>query len=417
MTVVTEYNLEEIRCLLDNTGSIIEKYRILSRETGSDFNIFDIAAISTDERVVCRVLYELLSPNGRHGLGGAYLDLFLRNCLNLEFNHEEITNASVNREFFAAGRFIDLTIAVGNSFIPIEVKVYARDQQCQCFDYYQFAKASDGKAQVVYLTLYGDSPRDDSAGGFTKQDEGYSEIKLMSFSQDIVRWLEKCLALPDTIRKAPIREIMIQFISVIKSFTNQREDKPMNEIKEILNKSEKNMQNAYAIADSLIACENEMRKKFFNAFCKRFDGISFPFIVSQNGTYDEHDNQWPGVAYIIKPEVEPGIKLRFYLQEDHYHNPIIAGFHYLDHDEPQWDNIEMMRSLAKKYFKDIKTTDSKQWTIFQKDIIFEKEGIYLLKTKMGDNNYFKLFDPNKFDIIIEKTVEQVKAMFDKLRLT
>ena len=73
---------EEI--LLNNVRAIAEKYEFLRKETGGDFNIFEIANISAKEVAICRVLYDFLSPIGSHHQGDKYLKLFAENVLRLE---------------------------------------------------------------------------------------------------------------------------------------------------------------------------------------------------------------------------------------------------------------------------------------------------------------------------------------------
>ena|GEM_PF-4789638 len=90
MTDMIDFNRDSVVHLLSKAGSIIEKYEAISRETGGNFNIFEIAGISTKETTICRVLHELLSPAGRHGQSGAYLEIFLQDCLGLTFNKAEV---------------------------------------------------------------------------------------------------------------------------------------------------------------------------------------------------------------------------------------------------------------------------------------------------------------------------------------
>ena len=68
---------EEI--LLNNVRAIAEKYEFLRKETGGDFNIFEIANISAKEVAICRVLYDLLSPTGSQHQGDKYLEVFADN--------------------------------------------------------------------------------------------------------------------------------------------------------------------------------------------------------------------------------------------------------------------------------------------------------------------------------------------------
>ena len=59
--------------LIQKIQLISEKYQILAKETGKNFNIFEIAHINTDEVRLCRVLNELINAmNGEASLKDNY---------------------------------------------------------------------------------------------------------------------------------------------------------------------------------------------------------------------------------------------------------------------------------------------------------------------------------------------------------
>jgi len=242
--------------ILSFSENIISKYEAIAQETGESFNIFDIANIETDERIVCRILFELLSTKGRHGQGGLYLEIFLRDCLKMDFNKADIQSAQVHREYFADGRPIDIVIEIGNRFIPIEVKIYAGDQWGQCYDYWRFAQKRDKGAKVAYLTRRGSLPSPESKGKL--QDK---EIICLSFEHNILDWLKKCLVLPETSKKVSVCEILRQFASTIKKFTNQVEDGQMNEIMDMIQETPDRVKAAINIASSISAIRTQILGK------------------------------------------------------------------------------------------------------------------------------------------------------------
>ena len=125
---------EEI--MLRQAAAISEKYELLRKETGSNFNIFEIANIATNEVKICRVIYELLSPLGCHYQGSIYLKLFMEKVLGIEnVDEAELKSAKVYRErVIKNDRRIDLLIETDKRMIPIEVKIYAKEQSDQCYD-------------------------------------------------------------------------------------------------------------------------------------------------------------------------------------------------------------------------------------------------------------------------------------------
>ncbi|NLB80701.1 MAG: PD-(D/E)XK nuclease family protein, partial [Clostridiaceae bacterium] len=60
---MTEFVVSSLLSLMD---AISQKHALLAEETGQDFNIFKITDIASKEVLMCRVLYELLSPKGCH---------------------------------------------------------------------------------------------------------------------------------------------------------------------------------------------------------------------------------------------------------------------------------------------------------------------------------------------------------------
>ena len=403
-----------IRELLTQTGSIIDKYDAIARETGSNFNIFDITRIEYDEVIVCRVLAELLNPKGSHGQGGAYLKLFLEDCLNQHHHREnDIDKATVTTEHYADGRRIDIAIQVGKSFIPIEVKINAGDQDQQCYAYYEYAfkRMNNHHAQVVYLTLDGRSPKPYSA-----RELGEDEILCISFAKHIKKWLKKCLVLPDTIQKAPVREILVQFISAIRKITNQLEDKPMNEMIQLLSASEMSMRNAQAIADTVEACRIQKVREFFHAFYERFKAQNLEREKS-NWEYDIQGRQSAEVCltYMFEREAMQGINVVFILScEKVFYRQLVAGFGMMKSGEPiHIGDGKMVNDLREHYrISDGKFAD---WRICYEYITFDEKPINLIDFYGDDENYFKLFDHDKFEQIVESTVKQAEAALSRLK--
>ena len=258
--------------LLAEVTAINKKYALINQKTGAYFNIFDIIEKSSDEVVICKFLHELLNPNGSHYQGDVFLRLFAAEVLQIDFTEQDYKSARVFKEHTLNGRRIDLFIETINYRIPIEVKIYAGDQDRQCFDYYKQAK----NANVYYLTLYGSLPSEASADGLTPEKAngeitGYKEVSLISFGVEIINWLNRCLALPDIIKIAPIREILLQFKDVICISTGQTEGgAKMDIIKAILLSSE-TMNSALDIEKALPEAKSAVTKNLLGELKRRFE--------------------------------------------------------------------------------------------------------------------------------------------------
>ena len=235
--------------LLSEVSAINKKYALINQKTGAYFNIFDITGISSDEVVICKLLCELLDPKGSHCQGDAFLRLFVNGTLKLNFSEPDYTSVSVHKEYNVNRRRIDIVIISLNYMIPIEVKIFAGDQDGQCFDYSKIRQ----KSNLYYLTLDGRLPSKNSADGLIPEEKdreiiGYKGLRLLSFKNDIINWLDKCLALPETIKIAPIREILLQFKDLLIRLTGQTEEGTKMEIVNTLMSSAENMKSALDIA-------------------------------------------------------------------------------------------------------------------------------------------------------------------------
>lgn len=65
-----------VSLLLRSVETLLGLQQERQREQGGAFNIFSI--LKLDERAHCRVICELLRPDGSHAMGDAFLRAFLR---------------------------------------------------------------------------------------------------------------------------------------------------------------------------------------------------------------------------------------------------------------------------------------------------------------------------------------------------
>ncbi len=296
--------------LLKEINVISKKYEILNQKTGGYFNIFNVANIVYDEVIICRELYEFLSPKGSHFQGTAYLKQFFNGVLKIDVEEKELETARVYREYVINNnRRIDLVIETNTHFIPIEVKINANDQPKQCYDYYQMARNSN----VYYLTLEGNTPGDISAYGLSKTEAGYKEVTCISFADDILNWLDDCVKQIETIKIAPIREVILQFMSIIRKLTNQLEEDKEMEVKELLMESSENMRSAIAIENSLNEAKQDLILKLFKSIEKKVG------IDKLKNQYDYESDDYkkikefyrfsskstlPGISYLYQSDVK-----------------------------------------------------------------------------------------------------------------
>lgn len=308
--------LEREEELLQKTHDIIEAYQTekinqmqCGKNTGNQFNIFEIIGISTREVYMCKVLAELLSPKGCHHQETKYLGLFCERFLpeniKREINKKEVSIITedltknldeIGKEF----RRIDIVIDEKNGhYIPIEVKINALEQQEQCSDYLQSARKiyeerhkNKNDAIIFYLTKTGEMPI--SISSCDKEN-----VKCISWAQ-IVDWLNECICQIDTIRKIPITEIIMQYKTTIENFLKGGNNTMDNEnIIEMIIKDEKNFKSAEKIAENIDPAKQEIWKKLKNEIIenmkqKSFDDnklvIKYPEKIAYQKTEPDENN-------------------------------------------------------------------------------------------------------------------------------
>lgn len=272
MTEVITKNLnttEPIQALLNEVTSIADKYNTIAQATGSRFNMFELTNVAENEVRMCRVLTDLLDPNGTNCQGRIYLDLFFDIVLR---RTKPLNNINVKREVVIDGdRRIDIVIEYDNCLIPIEVKINAGDQPNQLYDYSKRSKVVDG-VKVYYLTKFGTDPSENSCCSSSKDGKlEIDDVGCISWSYDILKWIDACISHYNTYTRTPIREILIQFAAVIRKFTEQLEENEKMEIEKLLLESPKNMKSAYAITAALEGAELTLWHQFCETIKRKLE--------------------------------------------------------------------------------------------------------------------------------------------------
>ncbi|MBO5246335.1 MAG: PD-(D/E)XK nuclease family protein [Eubacterium sp.] len=164
-------------------------------ENAKTYNFFETTGILKRELTICRFIADLLDPEGNHKLGSVGLQTFMELVFEEENDADYYQNFMISVEYpLENGRRMDIVIEGNERFIPIEVKIDAKDQKNQCFDYLEFAKERDSEAQIIYLTKYGAKPSESSMCS----DDEYAclneeDIICISFEETIIEWLERMI--------------------------------------------------------------------------------------------------------------------------------------------------------------------------------------------------------------------------------
>lgn len=227
--------------VLQNLLSEVAEYYVESKrkenerwERGESFNIFNTIGLRSEEvRLHSAFIGELLNPRGSHGASSLFLKAFLEvmgiedGYLDYEDCSPNILERVIGTVTATEGGRIDIIIEDGEHAVIIENKIYASDQRNQLLRYHNYGEKMFPKGyELLYLTLDGHDPSDDSLGG--KE----FEYKSISYEAEIVEWLERCLELaPDGL---PVISVIRQYIDLIKQLTyTDMDTKYMEELKSV----------------------------------------------------------------------------------------------------------------------------------------------------------------------------------------
>lgn len=229
---------------------------------GECYNVFDVLGIRNQELSHSAFIAALLDPDGSHGMQDAFLKAFIDTIARggskpeLDTAHAQVyTEYNIGTVTETTGGRIDILITDRNGYaIIIENKIWAADQPNQLQRYDKYARetySSDGYL-LLYLTLDGKEPTDQSKGGLNAQGGGYQCI---SYRSDIIDWLQQCAQL--AFDKPRVRETINQYINLIQQLTNQNTMEQKQLIQLLTNKE--NFEQATAVEQRM----PDVRKHIF----------------------------------------------------------------------------------------------------------------------------------------------------------
>lgn len=214
------------RLLLKSATTLLAQER---REDTESFNLFTVLRSRSDEvNLHSRFLHALLDhrTDGRRSNLAAFLKLLKREypevgdvaCLNVE-------DAEVHRE----KENIDLLIKDSERALLIENKVYAGDQEKQLHRYYFAPELESLRRHLIYLTLGGHEPSDQSRGKVPGK-----HLSCVSYL-DLLPWLATC---HDQAQDPALRSSIAQYRQLVHELTGGGLGaKQMDEMKKIIRES------------------------------------------------------------------------------------------------------------------------------------------------------------------------------------
>lgn len=250
-------DMTAIERLLKNLGDIK-----VNSANQSDFNVFTALGIERKEVLICRLLGAVLQPNGSHKLGILPIKSFFENVLGVK--KDDYDNCEVIlEEQIKDDRRVDIAIYIDNMVYPIEVKIYAGDQENQITDYYHYYdknKLLNNDNLIFYLTPNGHQPSESSCGELTTG----KEIRCLSFTEDIKNWLK-------ILEKSSTSKSLFYILKQFEGVVEKMEKYENNSDKIIFAANLENDDNVTALThifNSQEALENKFRQLYI---CKLLD--------------------------------------------------------------------------------------------------------------------------------------------------
>ena len=239
------------------------KHQERAKANGENFNVFSILGRETDEvKTHSALLADLLSPTGSHGQGAVFLKLFIEKLKRLEA-YEDVEDFQVRAEASTSEGRIDILLEKDDACIVIENKIYAGDQENQLQRYYDYAcsKVGEGQVKIIYLTLHGDDPSEDSKGNL-----GDREVICASYESDIIDWLKDCIK--ESARVPIIRETLVQYQILLQKLTGKLDGSLSMEIKGILKEKQDGRYN-FLVWRDIEQAMNDLRAEYQLTFWEK----------------------------------------------------------------------------------------------------------------------------------------------------
>lgn len=237
-----------------------KQHRAEAFRRGECYNVFNVLGVDNQELSHSAFIAALLNPRGSHGMQDAFLKAFIDTIAHsgtkpeLDTAHAKVyTEYNIGNTTETTGGRIDILITdhsntgsnKGHAII-IENKIWAADQPNQLVRYHNYAP----EATLLYLTLNGDEPSEQSRGNLNAPNGDYQCI---SYRSDIIGWLQQCAKL--SFDKPRVRETINQYIDLLQQLTNQNTmEQDKEQLIQLLTNKE-NLEQACAIADTMPAAK------------------------------------------------------------------------------------------------------------------------------------------------------------------
>ena len=193
----------------------------------------------------------------------------------------------------------------------------------------------------------------------------------------------------------------------------------MSEIRELLLMSTDNLKNAMSIMGALESCKAErpdMIMKLFAAIEKKLanDHLQRASLVTQDYVTDyERVKKFrtPGINYIVGRVERENVDVLFRV-EIGWDGELYCGFLIARNNELISDKAILSGNGVRALFNAFDENNMDDWYVNWDYIYFNDE---IIDFKDYNENYYKLFNPDMFENIVESAVEQSETILGLLK--
>ena len=398
--------------LFNYIKTILEIKQKTNHYRANNFTVFSALRNETDEeKTHTTFLYEILRPDGQHGMKDTFLKDFFKTVLKVD-NYDKTAKifqeCHIDPKDDNYGR-LDLCIETDSARYPIEIKIYADDQDHQMERYHKFAKRKSEVSQVYYLTLNGHSPSEKSLGKLSEND-----VICISFAKEIHAWLNNCIDIANHKHAQDVVAVINQYQTLLNKLTDeQQDDVYMDAINKLISSSKENYECAVAFEKGLAAARTEKLRELFNDIRKYLaENKKLKDYSIFNNSLEEDEllekriseyysldkNTWPKIWFEIKRVNEIRIILNIELGVTLYYGLIFTN--------DDWDKIPIQKDVLGKAFgrnnscwtDRINKFKGKDWWIWWRYLPFKDSP---LNFRSCSGIYANLYDRQEYQNILD----------------
>lgn len=415
--------MENYKIFFEKLNLINKKYNLINSQK-EDFNIFSILRNEYDEvNLHSKFIVELLKNKN---YGKKFIEIFLEKLEIQVFNYE---NVNIFSEYSKGikGR-IDILLEFSKDkekkVIIIENKIYAEDQIGQLNRYYYSMinkNYSNDELEIVYLTLDGSEPTEESTKGLTKEIK--EKIIIISYKENIIEWLNDCIK---EVAEVPIiRETLIQYRSLLKKITGKENKKMIKEIEKMVLSNNEYLKMIYKIDYVLLReIKIDLQFKFWEKLEEKLNEIAIKRKIKLEtnlGYPNLHysidlvknypKKKFFGLMYFIK-EIENRGKLYLRIEVE---DRVYYGFRIIDNNGK--NNFNMIDDYLEKEFKELNFRRTDWWLGLKYISNFENLNEFIDFKYFNENLAILLNNDEKLEKLVKYISRDIEETLDYINIS